>query len=173
MFWLWLCLTHSSETIKEHSSIIFWRKQLYQSFTYSCFIIFKLLIWTSFNFVLKSSKDKSKLNSIPDDEEDDYVQKNLHGRVDPTFLPVDLTKLTSVEVSSLLQNSVIFAFLCSFRPRDLKNHPKVNNFKQHQLIFILFQWILWDILFLIPGSREWSRLGGLVYRPVCCWNRED
>lgn len=52
-----------------------------------------------------------KNNSLSKDAEfegDNPGQNNLGGRVDPKFLPLDLTKLTSVEVIALLKDNIIY-----------------------------------------------------------------
>jgi hypothetical protein len=52
-----------------------------------------------------------KNNSLSKDaefEQDNPGQNNLGGRVDPKFLPLDLTKLTSVEVLALLKDNIIY-----------------------------------------------------------------
>ena len=52
-----------------------------------------------------------KNNSLSKDAElegDNPGQNNLGGRVDPKFLPLDLAKLTSVEVIALLKDNIIY-----------------------------------------------------------------
>merc|ERR1712212_241074 len=58
--------------------------------------------------VMKPETSKGQESNDSQEKEESHATNNLNGRVDPEYLPTNLTKLTSVELIALLKNSIIY-----------------------------------------------------------------
>ena len=114
-------------------------------------------------------RNNKAVSRTDDDDGRQNSKENLGSKIDPKFVPTDLTKLTSVEVVSLLKNSVLYNEGKSRARLSLSKPNFLFNFQMTLLPFANHTAYRWEVSIY---STQWrnTRLPWPIFWNVkgCC-----